>query len=64
MIRLNEIYSYGNRIVVSRNKIEKISNDFIEIIKKELPEEAQNITVIDSILSHVKSDIHLKKLKL
>lgn len=59
--KVNEMYSYGNGIVVSRDKIEEISNEFIGIIKKELPEEAQNITVIDSVLSHVEKEIHLKK---
>lgn len=61
---MNEYVSYGNGIVVPKRKIEKISEDFIQIIKKELPEEAQNITVIDDILSSVKNKIRAKTLRL
>ena len=61
---MDEYVSYGNGIVISKRKIEQISEDFIQIIKKELPEEAQNIMVIDGILSSVKTKIHAKTIRL
>lgn len=59
-----EIYTYGNDIAIKKDTIDKIVNDFIQNIKNELPEEAQNVTVIDSILSTIERNIHLKALKL
>lgn len=59
-----EFYTYGNGIVVQKDTIDKITNNFIQNIKNELPKEAQNITVIDSILSTIQHNIHLKTLKL
>ena len=61
---MNEYVSYGNGIIVSKTTIEKISEEFIQIIKKELPEEAQNIMVIDGILSSVKTKLHAKTIRL
>lgn len=61
---MNEYITYGGGIVISKKVIDKISEDFIYIIKEELPEEARNITVIDDILSSAKSKIYLKTLKL
>lgn len=61
---VKEFYTYGNDIVVQKDTIDEITNDFIQNIKNELPEEAQNITVIDSILSTIQRNIHLKALKL
>ena len=59
-----ELYVYGNGIAVSEDKIDKITNDFLQNIKNELPEEARNVTVIDSILSTIQRKIHLKTLEL
>lgn len=61
---VSEYISYGGGIVISQKVIDKISEEFIHIIKEELPEEARNITVIDDILSSAKSKIYLKALKL
>lgn len=59
-----EIYCFGNGITVTKNTIDNISNQLIQIIKSELPEEAQNIDVIESVLEKINRNIRSKKLQL
>lgn len=61
MVRM---FNFGNGIIVDEAKINVISNAVIENIKKELPEEAQCIEVIESVLEEVKSNIRRKRLQL
>lgn len=56
--------NYGDGVVISKGKINQISEKIVELIKTEIPEEAQCITVLDSILSEVKSNLHRKRLQL
>lgn len=56
--------NYGDGVVISKGKINQISEKIVELIKTELPEEAQCITVLDSVLSEVKSNLHRKRLQL
>lgn len=57
-------YSYENGVVISKSKIQKVSAGFMELIKKELPEEALSVTILDSVLEDIKSQIHSAKLRL
>ena len=56
--------NYGDGVVISKGKINQISEKILELIKTELQEEAQCITVLDSVLSEVKSNLHRKRLQL
>ena len=57
-------YSYENGVVISKSKIQKVSAGFMELIKKEFPEEALSVTVLDSVLEDIKSQIHSARLRL
>lgn len=57
-------YSYENGVVISKSKIQKVSAGFMELIKEELPEEALSVTVLDSVLEDIKSQIHSARLRL
>lgn len=59
-----KVYHYGNGIVVSGSSILKISKEFIQILNRELPEEALCTDVIDSVLDEIKQEFHLKRIVL
>lgn len=61
---MERYYYYENGVVISKSKIQKVSAGFMELIKKELPEEALSVTVLDSVLEDIKSQIHSARLRL
>lgn len=61
---MDRYYSYENGVVISKSKIQKVSAGFMELIKKELQEEALSVTVLDSVLEDIKSQIHSARLRL
>lgn len=61
---MDRYYSYENGVVISKSKIQKVLAGFMELIKKELPEEALSVTVLDSVLEDIKSQIHSARLRL
>lgn len=59
---MDDYYLYEDGIAISNVKINRISDAFADSIKKELPEEAQCIDVIESILDEIKNVIRKKKI--
>lgn len=63
-MEMAEFVNYGNEIVIPSDITHKVALNVIETIKKELPEEAQCVSVINEILSDVKTIMETSKLKL
>ena len=59
-----ELIDFGKGIVIPKTKVINIAEDFIKIVKTELPEEAQCPRVMDAVLNEVKGIIMSKQLKL
>ena len=60
--RLVNIYSNETR--VHQDKLDVVIDGFYELVKKELPKEAQSVQVIKSILEDISSDLEAKQLAL
>lgn len=56
------LLDFGDGIYVSDITIRKISDEFIDVLKKELPEEAQCSRVVDSVMEEVRSNLKCKRL--
>lgn len=63
-VEMAEFVNYGNEIVIPSDTTHNVALNIIETIKKELPEEAQCVSVINEILSDVKTIMETSKLKL
>ena len=61
---MTTVFVYGNGVLLSEDKVSEISGKVVNVLKTELPREAQCTEVIESILTDVKNSIHKKKLEL
>lgn len=56
---MESVFELTNGLIIKSSKLRKISNDFFELLKKELPEEALTheciCLVIDSIQEELKT---------
>ena len=62
MMETSALLDFGDGIYVSDITIRKISDEFIAVLKKELPEEAQCSRVVDSVMEVVRSNLKCKRL--
>lgn len=57
-------FDYGNGVHICEKDIHKVTEKIVQVLKTELPEEAQCYTVIDSILDAAKQSIKCRKIVL
>lgn len=58
------MFDYGNGCYISEEDIKKVTDKLIVVLKTELQEEAQCVSVIGSILDEVKAEIQNKRVTL
>lgn len=66
MVEINLGYAYSNnrKILLQNSTVDKIIKEMFNIIKTELPEEAQTVEVFEYIVSRLKDGIKEYPLKL
>lgn len=66
MVEINLGYAYSNnrKILLQNSTVDKIIKEMFNIIKTELPEEAQTVEVLEYIVSRLKDGIKEYPLKL
>lgn len=66
MVEINLGYAYSNnrKILLQNSTVDKIIKEMFNIIKTELPEEAQTVEVLEYIVSKFKDGIKEYPLKL
>ena len=66
MVEINLGYAYSNnrKILLQNSTVDKIIKEMFNIIKIELPEEAQTVEVLEYIVSKFKDEIKEYPLKL
>lgn len=66
MVEINLSYAYSNnrKILLQNSTVDKIIKEMFNIIKTELPEEAQTVEVLEYIVSKFKDGIKEYPLKL
>lgn len=61
---MDTIYEFNDEISIRSSSIRKISNDFFNSIKKELPKEALNYVCITFILDEIREQVKSKPITL
>ncbi len=56
------MFLIGSEVPLKEETVEKISNGFFELLKTELPEEAQCTCVVEVLLEEIKGNLNGKKL--
>lgn len=66
LVEINLGYAYSNnrKILLQNSTVDKIIKEMFNIIKTELPEEAQTVEVLEYIVSRLKDGIKEYPLKL
>lgn len=61
---MDTIFEFENGSFVSSSTINKITNEFFEIVKKELPKEVLTYECINLIIGEIKSQVKNKEINL
>lgn len=59
---MDGVFKFANGSVIKLSELERITKDFFELLKKELPKEALTYECINFVIDSIKDDLKTKNI--